>query len=120
MGAFDFLHPDMLKHANVPLRLDELYQMRETLRKANGKYPPIDAARLNAAAAKEISIVKKVFTPENLMVGSEILCTLGETLNFQDRDVYFVRNGRIAWLLGYVSEKGQESRRKSQVIAQKP
>ena len=99
----------------VVVRLEELRQLRETLRKANGKYPPVDTSRLDAAVTQELQIVKKVFTPQNLMVGSEILCTLGETLDFQDRDVYFVRNGRIAWLLGYVSAKGQES----QVIARK-
>ncbi|TWT30289.1 hypothetical protein KOR34_48470 [Posidoniimonas corsicana] len=104
-----FLHPEMLEYANVPLRLDELHQIRDALRKANGEYPTVDASLLNAAATQEISIVKKVFTPENLMAGSEILCTLGETLDFEDRAVYFVRNGRVAWLLGYVSAKGQES-----------
>lgn len=104
-----FLHPEMLDYANVPLRLDELRQLRETLSSANGEYPPIDPALLTAAATQEVSRVKQVFTPENLMAGSEILCALGENLGFEDRAVYFVRNGRVAWLLGYVSAKGQES-----------
>ncbi|WP_231956385.1 hypothetical protein [Posidoniimonas polymericola] len=104
-----FLHPEMLEYANVPLRLDELHQIRETLRSANGEYPPVDASLLSAAVTEEISRAKQVFTPENLMAGSEILCALGENLSFEDRAVYFVRNGRVAWLLGYVSAKGRES-----------
>ena len=112
-----FLHPEMNDVANVPLTLQELHQMRRSLQDAKGGYPQVDLTHCDKRAKKDIEIVKKVFSPDNLAVGSEILCTLGETLAFQDCELYFVRNGRIAWLLGYVSERGLDSNRKTAAIA---
>jgi predicted Zn finger-like uncharacterized protein len=54
---------------------------------------------------KEVAGVQKVFNPENLQAGAEILQALSNTYDFKDKQLYFFRKGNIAWPLGYVLEK---------------
>jgi Ppx/GppA phosphatase family protein len=99
------VHPDKYNLADVPLDSLDIEDFRERLAIKPGAFPDVDQRALPADAVKEIQRVRGVFTPDNLVAGAELLKALDEALGFKGRKVYFVRNGRVAWLVGYVSEK---------------
>jgi tetratricopeptide (TPR) repeat protein len=98
------VHPEKIDHANVPVNSLDIDEFRERLALKPGAFPDVDEAGLPANAVKELQRVRGTFTPDNLVAGAEILKALDEALGFKGRDVFFARNGRIAWLIGYVAE----------------
>jgi hypothetical protein len=64
-------------------------------------------ADVRQAAQKEIDRVKKVFPPEQLLAGAEILKALDTAFDFggNSKQLVFARNGYIGWILAYVVEK---------------
>jgi exopolyphosphatase/pppGpp-phosphohydrolase len=81
---------------------------RALLVKAKGKAPTVDLSTivnrdLRERAAKEIKTVNKVYSPENLLAGAEILEALVEAFNLKDRTLIFPRNAAVGWLAAYVA-----------------
>jgi exopolyphosphatase/pppGpp-phosphohydrolase len=82
------------------------------LLKTPGSYPVPDLsligdAAVREAAQKEIEQVKKVYKPEQLLAGAEILKALAEEFDFsKDKKVRFSRHAYLGWILAYIKEKG--------------
>lgn len=65
------------------------------------------------AALKDIEGVRKAFTREQLVAGSEILKAVSDAFSFDapGRQIFFARNAYIGWLQGYTVEKAIASSR---------
>jgi len=63
-------------------------------------------ARVRTAAADELATVRKVFRPEQIVAGGQILLAFVDAFAWDDpqREVYFARSGYKAWLKGYLKE----------------
>jgi hypothetical protein len=61
------------------------------------------------AFEQDFQKIKDTFTPRNLVAGTIILQTLSKELQFQNKKLYFSRQGNIAWLLSFVNQKISES-----------
>jgi tetratricopeptide (TPR) repeat protein len=108
-AAATMLHPEQARQSFVELRLKEIAQLRERLEK-NPKAPlapPLDAiadAEDRAAAEKELGAVRDTFSRENLMAGLVLLESIGQTLGWKDKPLYFARHG--TWLDGLIQVLG--------------
>src|SRR5262249_33429409 len=81
---------------------------RALLEKAGGKAPVIDLSGiankdLRARAEAEVRTVLKVYSPENLLAGAEILEALVAAFALEDRVLIFPRNAAVGWLAAYVA-----------------
>jgi hypothetical protein len=58
-------------------------------------------------AAVEIQRVRKVYSPEQLLAGVQILKALADGMQFEadHKQLYFARHGYLGWILAYVAEK---------------
>jgi exopolyphosphatase/pppGpp-phosphohydrolase len=93
------------------LTADDVATYRKMLGQGTGAYPTPDLSGITdlavrRAAEREIAQVKKVYTPEQMLAGAEILQALATTFAFdKDKQVYFARNAQVGWILAYVAEK---------------
>jgi hypothetical protein len=60
---------------------------------------------------KELDIVK--FSNDRLLAGVEILSALDAALDFDHKELYFYRDGHVAWPLAFINEKFQAGLRAS-------
>lgn len=67
----------------------------------------IKDAREREEAMKDVEQVKKVFSPENLLAGAEVLKAMADEFGLaaKDKKLYFARHGYIGWILAYVAEQ---------------
>ncbi len=70
----------------------------------------ITDAETRKQAQKDVEQVRKIFTPEQLLAGSEILKALAPTFNLagEGRQLFFARNAYHGWILGYVLDKARQ------------
>jgi predicted Zn finger-like uncharacterized protein len=77
--------------------------------------PPINGLgdeALRNAVQKDLNKIGDTFKPDQVLAAAEILraCSREFGLGQQGRKMYFVRNGKIAWLLAYIVEaQGQRN-----------
>jgi exopolyphosphatase/pppGpp-phosphohydrolase len=96
----------------VALTPADVEAYRKLLLKTPGMFPEIDLStisdeKVRSAAQEEIKRVKEIFTFQQLLAGAEILKCMAEEIGFgKEKTGYFSRNGYIAWILAYVTEKG--------------
>ena len=98
----------------VALRADDIETFHQRLVKSPAAVPVPDFARIDdpearKQAEKDVEQVKKVFTRDQLLAGTEILRAVAPAfdLGADGRRIYFARNGYLGWILGYVTEKGR-------------
>jgi exopolyphosphatase/pppGpp-phosphohydrolase len=106
-----YMHPGD-RTSYVPITRDDVARYCQLLQKTPGRHPTIDLSAIpdeavRAAASKEIARVNKVFTPEQLLAGAEILKALTVEFDFSAKKVSFVRHAYIGWILAFVLEKEQ-------------
>jgi exopolyphosphatase/pppGpp-phosphohydrolase len=105
------VHPGE-RGAYVALTKDDVEAYRKLLLKTPGVFPEPDLSaiadeKVRSGAQAEIKQVKKVFTPDQLLAGAEILKAMTDELGLgKDKIGHFTRNGNIAWIVAYVTEKG--------------
>jgi exopolyphosphatase/pppGpp-phosphohydrolase len=92
------------------LTAEDIQRYRKALAANPKGYPAADLSAVKGAAAreaaeKEISKVKKAFTPEQLLAGAEILDRLSEEFKLGTKKVYFARYGSVSWILAYAARK---------------
>jgi exopolyphosphatase/pppGpp-phosphohydrolase len=73
-----------------------------------GEYPEPDLSavkdkELRRRALAEIARVKKVYRPEQLLAGTQIVKSVFQHLG-SDRQFFFARHGYLGWILAYVNE----------------
>jgi exopolyphosphatase/pppGpp-phosphohydrolase len=61
------------------------------------------------AIRKEVEAVQKVFNPEQLLAGAQLLKALAEEYRLRDKDkqLVFFRNGQVAWMMGYLEKQAR-------------
>jgi hypothetical protein len=102
------LKPREVGRAYVTFTAADVDAFRAMLLKARGKAPMVDLSTianrdLRQRAGKQIDAVNKVYTPENLLAGAEILKALVEAFDLKDRTLIFPRNAAVGWLAAYVA-----------------
>src|SRR5262249_20285774 len=103
-----FLKPREVGRAFVTFTAADIAAFRTLIIKADGKAPSIDLSTianrdLRERAAREIQTVNKVYSPENLLAGAEILTALVEAFDLEQRTLIFPRNAAVGWLAAYVA-----------------
>jgi hypothetical protein len=106
-AASTFTHPTDTK-PYLRLTLEDVLHFEAGLLAHPGTYPEPDlsAAKDDKArqrAAAEIARVKKVYTPEQMLGGVEVLKSVLQELGPEKR-TFFARHGHLGWLLAYLSE----------------
>jgi exopolyphosphatase/pppGpp-phosphohydrolase len=98
------------------LTADDINRYHKVLASSPAEYPAVNLSTIEnpgvrAAAEKEIAGVKKVFTPQQLLWGSEILKGLSEELKLDDskKKMHFARYGYLSWILAYSARKSAKS-----------
>lgn len=101
----------------VALSARDISAFHELLVKNEAAVPAPDLSKIadttvRQRARKEVEQVRKTFTREQLLAGTEILRALGEGFDFAapDRQLVFARNGYLGWIIGYVAEKARAPR----------
>jgi exopolyphosphatase/pppGpp-phosphohydrolase len=107
-------HPED-RRAFTPLTVTDIDDLHKRLAAEPGKFPRTDLSAIadegkEQQAREEIEKVKKVYTPEQLLAGLQVLKALADEMQLAagEKQVYFARHGSLAWILGYVVEKGGE------------
>jgi hypothetical protein len=111
-----FLKPRQVGQAYVTFTAADVAAFRSLIVKANGKAPLIDTSGivnrdLRQRAEKEITTVNKVYSPENLLAGAEILTALVRAFNLEERTLIFPRNAAVGWLAAYVAGEKLDDRK---------
>jgi Ppx/GppA phosphatase family len=117
--------PQAAEEAYVSLTADDIEAFHRLVTKTPGAFPEVDLsqvkdARARTQAAKDLRRVKDVFTPENLISGSEILRSLSTALKFKDRRLFFPRYGYVAWIQSYVLDRATPGGQKPPDVGTKP
>ena len=104
------LKPETAAESYVPVSADDIANYHKLVTATPTEFPKVDFTTIKdekarARAEREVQRVRDVFTPENLVAGSEILRALSSGLHFKDKEVFFPRYGYIAWIQAYVEEK---------------
>jgi exopolyphosphatase/pppGpp-phosphohydrolase len=112
-----FLKPREVGRAFVTFTAADIAAFRSLIVKADGKAPSIDVSTianrdLRERAAREIQTVNKVYSPENLLAGAEILTALVEAFDLEQRTLIFPRNAAVGWLAAYVAGEKLEDTKK--------
>lgn len=107
------VHPQN-RSTYVPIATRDIERFQKMLLQEPSMVPTPDLSKIadpevRKSAQKEIEQVKKVFTADNLLAGSEILKALSTTFEFErdGKRIYFARNAYISWIMAYVVEKSK-------------
>jgi hypothetical protein len=92
----------------VKFSLKDLHEFHDKLC-ASGRpvHPDLGGlpAKVRERAEAEIRAAMDMFTPENLLAGSEIVLGFAQMLDWKDdpnKEIYFAKSGVVAWIVGYV------------------
>jgi hypothetical protein len=61
--------------------------------------------KLTAQVEKDLDAIHKIFKPEELQAGAQILTAMDQEFQLAGKKIEFFRLGQYAWLLGYVLDK---------------
>jgi hypothetical protein len=104
------LHPEDRKF-NVKLSPGDFDEFANLLRRDPSSFPAAPSLagldqKDRQAVEAEIKKMQDIYPkPQRLMAGAEILKALSAELQFQERELFFTRDGEIAWLAAYIAEK---------------
>jgi exopolyphosphatase/pppGpp-phosphohydrolase len=97
----------------VPLAVNDFEIYSKFLYEHPKELPDADVSSIADLEVKKLALedmkqVRKTFTRDQMIAGTEVLNALVEAfqLNAPDKKLYFARNAYIGWILGYVMEKG--------------
>lgn len=112
-AAATFAHPGDAR-TFTPLTLKEVEQFEAKLLASPGAFPALDLAAITDKSAQtraqvEIKRVKKVYSPEQLLAGTQILKSALRELG-DEKHCYFARHGYLGWILAYVAESALEGK----------
>jgi hypothetical protein len=100
----------------VALSAADIDAFHKLLRQGPDMAPASDPAQIADAAArqqagKEVEQVRRTFTRDQLLAGTEVWRALSAAFDFaaDGRQLFFARNGHLGWILGYVTEKGRQT-----------
>jgi len=104
------LKPETVEESFVPLTADDIENFHKLVTQNPAAFPKVALDKIKddkvrAQADKEAARVRDVFTPENLVAGSEILRALANSLQLKGKQVFFPRFGYVAWIQAYVEEQ---------------
>jgi hypothetical protein len=110
------LHPEEVDKPYVPFKAADIDAYRALLLKASGKFPAVDVSKIadpgrRERARKEIAAVQKVYTPERLLAGAEVLRALAVAFELKERNLVFPRHAQVGWLTAYVVGEGPGMKR---------
>ena len=103
------LHPEAIENDFVQVTTDDIRQFREMVASNQAELmnpnleKKIPDAEVRAKAEKDLNNVRKIFTPNNLIAGAEILSSISDELSLKNRRVRFARQGVWGWLLSYTA-----------------
>jgi hypothetical protein len=102
------IHPEALDRVYVTFTAADVAAFRELVRKKPGTFPEPDMSRITAQelkqrALKEVKTVQRVYSPDNLLAGAEILSALVKAFDLEGRTLIFPRNGAVGWLTAYIA-----------------
>lgn len=103
-----FTQPGKVRDTRVPVGAGDVARFAALARLApvDARKAVLDAvpdAAAQAPAATEVDRVQKVFTPDQLVAGGEILQALAAECKLGDKKVMFFRKGPSAWIAGYLA-----------------
>lgn len=106
-AAATFAHPGDVR-SFTPLTLKEVEQFEARLLATPGVYPDMDLSAIadqevRQHARAEAARVAKVYSPEQVLAGTQILKSVFRELGDQ-KHFAFARHGYLGWLLAYVTE----------------
>ncbi len=95
------LFPGQAEKKFVAITARDIDDFVRLLRANPGRIPEVDLSRLSTAsreqARNEIRTLRNKFTPEDLLAGAEILRAVSNAYRFDNKSMYFIREGNIAW-----------------------
>jgi len=104
--------PEAASQEQVRFTVADIEAFRKLVCASPEAFPAVDLSRLNiaqrTAAEAELAKVKRVFAPEQLVSGAEILAGVAEAFRLKDRvggksrELIFVRDGQYGWIMAYV------------------
>ena len=100
--------PEAIDRALVPFTSAEVEAFVERVRKNEGRLPAnlldhIKDADIKERASKELRTALKVYPPESLVSGAEILQALVTAFELKGKTLVFPRNGAHGWLTAYIA-----------------
>jgi hypothetical protein len=104
------LHPGD-RQVFVRLEGKDFKDLCALLRRSGDRFPEVAVpdnldADVRKEAEAQLTKVSKVYRdPLRRLAAAEVLRCLADELKFADKDVFFVREGEIGWLLTYIREK---------------
>lgn len=106
-AAATFAHPGDA-HSFTALTLKEVEQFEAKLLASPGAYPEVDLSAVTDKEARqralaEVARVKKVYSPEQALAGTQILKSVLRELG-GEKHFFFARHGYLGWILAYVAE----------------
>ncbi|HVS37811.1 MAG TPA: hypothetical protein VMS17_19795 [Gemmataceae bacterium] len=106
-SAATFAHPQDAK-PYTPLTRKDVQQFEAALAAGGEQFPTPDLSGITdeavrARAKSEWERVKKVYTPEQLLAGVQVLKSAMSAAG-EDKHFLFARNGYLGWILAYVTE----------------
>jgi hypothetical protein len=104
--------PEYIRATHVRITAEDLARFRAILVKDEKKFPDVDTSKiawpvLRTEADNEIQRVKDTFTMDQLIAGAEILNAMSRSFAFQNKKVYFTRQGATSWIASYAAEKAK-------------
>jgi hypothetical protein len=93
----------------VQLTAGDIDAFQALLRQNPRSFPPlrlpdgIDAS-VRKEVETEVADMRDKFTPQRLMAGAEVLKAISVEFQLQRKEVFFPRDGDVAWLLSYIGQ----------------
>jgi len=105
-----FQHPDDRKGNYVRLSARDIEDFAALLRRDPQQFPSLKLpesmdVEVRKQVEKDLAKMQDIFSPERLIAGTEVLRALSREMKFQDKELFFTRDGQIGWLLAYIGEK---------------
>ncbi len=100
--------PEAAERAYVPFKAEDIDAFVALVKKHEGKLPlslvdGVKDEKLRGLARAELRAALKVYPPENLRAGAEILGALSESFALKGKTLIFPRNGAFGWLTAYIA-----------------
>ncbi|MBY0231103.1 MAG: hypothetical protein K2W96_17600 [Gemmataceae bacterium] len=104
--------PEAVDRAYVPFKSEDVAAFVALVRKNGGKLPEsvLDGIKdegVKARAKKELLAALRVYPPDHLVAGAEILAALVEAFGLESKTLVFPRHGAHGWLTAYVTREGK-------------
>jgi exopolyphosphatase/pppGpp-phosphohydrolase len=102
--------PEALDRAYVPFTAADIDAFIARIKKHGGKLPlsltdDIKDEKLRERARAELKTALKVYPPENLRAGAEILSALSESFALKGKTLIFPRNAAFGWITAYIARE---------------